>query len=150
MPAHVIENDRMPTPLGPYSHAVAAHGELVFISGQAGMDPSTGEVPADFQQQARNAFENLSRVVERGRPGNGRCGENDRLPRRRFAVRHFERAVWRVFPRVSADPRHAHRAAAQGAAHLHRSDCRPELSISAFSFIPGHWRRMAAFDPLQT
>ena len=63
MPAHVIENDRMPTPLGPYSHAVAAHGELVFISGQAGMDPATGHVPADFQQQARNAFENLSRVV---------------------------------------------------------------------------------------
>lgn len=63
MPAQVIENDRMPPPLGPYSHAVAARGELVFISGQAGMDPATGEVPADFQRQARNAFENLSNVL---------------------------------------------------------------------------------------
>ena len=63
MPARVIENDEMPPPLGPYSHAVAARGELVFISGQAGMDPATGEVPADFQQQARNAFENLAKVV---------------------------------------------------------------------------------------
>ena len=63
MPGQVIENDKMPPPLGPYSHAVAARGELVFISGQAGMDPATGDVPADFQQQARNAFENLSKVV---------------------------------------------------------------------------------------
>jgi 2-iminobutanoate/2-iminopropanoate deaminase len=63
MPAQVIENDKMPRPLGPYSHAVAAQGELVFISGQAGMDPATGDVPAGFEQQARNAFENLSRVV---------------------------------------------------------------------------------------
>jgi 2-iminobutanoate/2-iminopropanoate deaminase len=63
MPARVIQDDRMPAPLGPYSHAVAALGELVFISGQAGMDPETGEVPAGFEQQARNAFENLSRVV---------------------------------------------------------------------------------------
>lgn len=63
MSAQVIENDKMPPALGPYSHAVAARGELVFISGQAGMDPVTGDVPADFEQQARNAFENLSKVV---------------------------------------------------------------------------------------
>ena len=63
MPAHVIENDKMPKPLGPYSNAVAAQGELVFISGQAGMDSATGDVPADFEQQARNAFGNLARVV---------------------------------------------------------------------------------------
>ena len=63
MPAQVIENDKMPPPLGPYSHAVAARGELIFISGQAGIDSATGDVPADFQQQARNAFDNLSKVV---------------------------------------------------------------------------------------
>ncbi len=63
MPARVIENKQMPAPLGPYSHAVAASGELVFISGQPGMDATTGEVPAQFEPQARNAFENLSRVV---------------------------------------------------------------------------------------
>jgi 2-iminobutanoate/2-iminopropanoate deaminase len=63
MPAQVIQNEQMPPSLGPYSHAVAARGELVFISGQAGIDPATGQVPADFSQQARNAFENLSKVV---------------------------------------------------------------------------------------
>lgn len=63
MPARVIENENMPAPLGPYSHAVGAVGELVFISGQPGIDPVTGEVPVEFEPQARNAFKNLSRVV---------------------------------------------------------------------------------------
>ena len=63
MPARVIENESMPAPLGPYSHAVEAVGELVFISGQPGMSPTTGEVPPEFEQQARNAFQNLARVV---------------------------------------------------------------------------------------
>lgn len=63
MPARVIENEKMPKALGPYSHAVAASGELVFVSGQPGIDPVTGEVPTEFEQQARNAFENLAKVV---------------------------------------------------------------------------------------
>ena len=63
MTVRVIENDSMPAALGPYSHAVAASGELVFISGQAGIDPLTGNAPAAFEEQARQAFENLSKVV---------------------------------------------------------------------------------------
>lgn len=63
MPARVIENEKMPRALGPYSHAVAASGEFVFVSGQPGIDPVSGEVPSEFEQQARNAFENLSRVI---------------------------------------------------------------------------------------
>lgn len=62
MPSRVIDNENMPAPLGPYSHAVAASGELVFISGQPGID-ANGDVPGQFEEQARNAFENLSRVV---------------------------------------------------------------------------------------
>lgn len=63
MTVRVIENKEMPAALGPYSQAVAASGELVFISGQAGIDPLTGEIPADFGPQARKAFQNLSRIV---------------------------------------------------------------------------------------
>jgi 2-iminobutanoate/2-iminopropanoate deaminase len=59
----VIENNQLPRAFGPYSHAIAASGELVFISGQAGIDPLSGDAPARFDRQARNAFENLSRVV---------------------------------------------------------------------------------------
>ena len=63
MPSRVIHDDQMPAALGPYSQAVAAFGELVFISGQAGLD-SAGAIPEGFDAQARNAFDNLARVVE--------------------------------------------------------------------------------------
>lgn len=63
MTAHVIENAEMPKAPGPYSHAVAASGELVFISGQPGIDPLTGSAPPGFEEQARKAFENLFNVA---------------------------------------------------------------------------------------
>lgn len=63
LPAHVIDNEQMPKALGPYSQAVAASGELVFISGQPGIDRATGEAPAGFEPQARQAFENLFAIV---------------------------------------------------------------------------------------
>ena len=63
MPSRVIDGERMPTALGPYSQAVGASGELVFISGQAGIDPATREAPPDFEAQARRAFENFARVI---------------------------------------------------------------------------------------
>lgn len=63
MPRRAIHNDEMPKPFGPYSAAVAASGELVFISGQPGIDPKSGQVPTDFASQARNAFDNVAAVV---------------------------------------------------------------------------------------
>jgi 2-iminobutanoate/2-iminopropanoate deaminase len=61
--SRIIQSEQLPPALGPYSHAVAAAGELIFISGQSGVDAKTGQVPASFDQQARNAFENVARVV---------------------------------------------------------------------------------------
>jgi len=49
----------------PYSPAVAA-GPLVFTSGQIGRNPRTGELPADFEAQARQAFENLRQTLSKG------------------------------------------------------------------------------------
>ena len=63
MPRRAIHNEQMPKPFGPYSPAVAASGELVFISGQPGIELKSGEVPADFASQARNAFENVASVA---------------------------------------------------------------------------------------
>lgn len=54
----------MPPPLGPYSHVVRA-GELLFVSGQPGIDPRTGEAPQEgFEAEARQAFDNLRAVLE--------------------------------------------------------------------------------------
>lgn len=41
-----------------YSSAVRA-GDWIIVSGQVGMDPATGDVPRDFNQQVRVAFGNL-------------------------------------------------------------------------------------------
>lgn len=59
----VIESARVPR-IGPYSQAVRI-GDLVFTSGQPGIDPATGQVAGDtFEAQARQAFANLRSVLE--------------------------------------------------------------------------------------
>lgn len=52
--------------IGPYSQAVRAAG-LLFVSGQPGVDPSTGEAAGpSFEVQARQAFKNLDTVLQAG------------------------------------------------------------------------------------
>jgi 2-iminobutanoate/2-iminopropanoate deaminase len=59
----VVESSRIPR-RGPYSQAVRL-GELLFIAGQAGLDPSTGALAGTtFDVQARRAFENLRAILE--------------------------------------------------------------------------------------
>lgn len=53
-----------PAPVGPYSHAVAARGELVYLSGQTPIDPASGRlVEGDVSVQVRQVFANLERVL---------------------------------------------------------------------------------------
>ena len=52
-----------PAAIGPYSQAVGV-GNLVFLSGQIGMDQSGDLVSADFSEQAEQVFKNLKAVCE--------------------------------------------------------------------------------------
>jgi 2-iminobutanoate/2-iminopropanoate deaminase len=55
--------------IGPYSQAVRANGFL-FVAGQPGINSDTGEAAGPrFAEQARQAFENLRRVLEAGGSG---------------------------------------------------------------------------------
>lgn len=64
MEIEAIDSESMPPPLGPYSHVVRA-GDLLFVSGQPGIDPRTGDPPqGGFEGEARQAFENLRTVLE--------------------------------------------------------------------------------------
>jgi 2-iminobutanoate/2-iminopropanoate deaminase len=62
----IVEGPGVPPTIGPYSPAVRA-GDLLFVSGQPGVDPATGE-PAggSFGEQARQAFKNLDAVLRAG------------------------------------------------------------------------------------
>ncbi len=59
-----ISTDRAPAAIGPYSQAIDA-GDKIFTSGVIPVDPSTGEIKgADAPTQARQAFTNLSALLE--------------------------------------------------------------------------------------
>lgn len=55
--------------IGPYSQAVRAGG-LLFVSGQPGVNPATGEAAGPtIEMQARQAFQNLEAVLSAGGSG---------------------------------------------------------------------------------
>jgi 2-iminobutanoate/2-iminopropanoate deaminase len=64
MPAKkVLSSARVPR-LGPYSQAVQV-GDLIYVAGQAGIDPASGQSAGDtFAAQARQAFTNLRTLLE--------------------------------------------------------------------------------------
>lgn len=58
-----VQTDNAPAAIGPYSQAVVAP-PFVFVSGQLGMDPATGNLVGDsLESQARQALENLKQVL---------------------------------------------------------------------------------------
>jgi 2-iminobutanoate/2-iminopropanoate deaminase len=62
----VVTGPEVPPPIGPYSPAVRT-GTLLFVSGQPGVDPASGDAAgADFGAQARQAFRNLETVLRAG------------------------------------------------------------------------------------
>lgn len=59
----IITAENAPAALGPYSHAVTA-GDLLFTSGQLGMDPATGKLAGEtIEAQAEQALCNLENVL---------------------------------------------------------------------------------------
>jgi 2-iminobutanoate/2-iminopropanoate deaminase len=63
MQPEIIQTDKAPAAIGPYSQGIAA-GALVFVSGQLGMNPETGELVGDaVDTQARQALDNLRQVL---------------------------------------------------------------------------------------
>ncbi len=60
----VITSDKAPKALGPYSVAIRT-GNLVFASGQLGLDPVTGNlVPGGVEPETRQAITNIKNVLE--------------------------------------------------------------------------------------
>lgn len=63
MTCKVIQTDRSPAAIGPYSQGITV-APWLFVSGQLGIQPETGElVSSDFVPQAKQALENLLQIV---------------------------------------------------------------------------------------
>ena len=63
MEKKVIISDKAPKAIGPYSVAIRA-GDLVFTSGQLGLDPATGSlVPGGIEAETRQALTNIRNVL---------------------------------------------------------------------------------------
>jgi len=60
----IISTQKAPAAIGPYSQAVKA-GNLLFISGQIPVDPTTGEIVEEtIQAQAAQSLTNVKAIVE--------------------------------------------------------------------------------------
>jgi 2-iminobutanoate/2-iminopropanoate deaminase len=63
MDKKVISSEKAPKAIGPYSVAIRT-GDLVFTSGQLGLDPLTGNlVPGGIEAETRQALTNLGHVL---------------------------------------------------------------------------------------
>ena len=63
-PLRAVHTDRAPAAIGPYSQAVCV-GDLVFVSGQLPIDPSTGDFGGPgVREEAAQALRNGAAVLE--------------------------------------------------------------------------------------
>lgn len=58
-----INTNQAPPAIGPYSQAVLSNGVL-YISGQLGIDPVSGNMAEGFEEQANRVFANLKAILE--------------------------------------------------------------------------------------
>ena len=63
MTREAVSTSGAPSAIGPYSQGIVA-GDLVFCSGQIGLDPATGEVVDGVEAQAERALRNLAAVLD--------------------------------------------------------------------------------------
>ncbi len=57
-----VESSEAPKPVGPYSQAVQV-GNTLYLSGQIGIDPSTGKLVEGFKEQVSQCLHNVDAVL---------------------------------------------------------------------------------------
>lgn len=65
MTRKVIRTEKAPTPIGPYNQAIAASGQMVFVSGQIAIDPRINDIvyPEDVGKQTEQVMANLEAIL---------------------------------------------------------------------------------------
>ena len=63
MTLKVISTDGAPSAIGPYSQGIDACN-IVFVAGQVGREPQSGELPEGIEAQSERAMENIKAILE--------------------------------------------------------------------------------------
>lgn len=58
-----VAASNLPSPVGPYSPGIVT-GNLVFVSGQSGREPGTGNVAPGVEAQTEQVFKNIAAILE--------------------------------------------------------------------------------------
>lgn len=58
-----ISTDKAPAAIGPYSQGIIA-GDMVFLSGQIGVNPADGNAPEGIEAQAEQACKNVGELLK--------------------------------------------------------------------------------------
>lgn len=59
----IVNHQNLSKPIGPYNHSVS-YGDLIFVSGQIGIDPKSNTLKPSIQDQAIQIFENLKVILK--------------------------------------------------------------------------------------
>lgn len=63
MNTKIIQTDKAPAPIGPYSQGIQA-GNFIFCSGQIGLDPKTGVLVEGIEAQTKQVLSNLAEILK--------------------------------------------------------------------------------------
>jgi 2-iminobutanoate/2-iminopropanoate deaminase len=65
MNKQVINTRQAPAPVGPYNQAIAASGQMLFVSGQIPLNPTNGELigAGDITKQTQQVLTNLTAIL---------------------------------------------------------------------------------------
>ena len=64
MANRIISTQKAPAAIGPYSQAIMA-GNMLFTSGQLGLEPETGILPEGIEAQAKQSLQNIRAILEK-------------------------------------------------------------------------------------
>jgi 2-iminobutanoate/2-iminopropanoate deaminase len=66
MEKKIIQTDKAPAPIGPYSQAVRA-GDMLYVSGQVAINPDTGDMNMpDITTETHQVMRNLKAILTEG------------------------------------------------------------------------------------
>ncbi len=62
----IINTNKAPAAIGPYSQAICIE-DVLYTSGQLGIDPATGKLPEGVQAQTEQSLRNIEAILEEAR-----------------------------------------------------------------------------------